>query len=355
MFRAIIQNMSSNRLLFRFGALAVVACLLLALAPAPSASAARPIARSLRLGDVRPGATTTHEFAFTYPTTTTIGSVVFEYCDSPLIQLPCDAPAGLDVSGVTLQQQTGQTGYTIHTSSTASKIVLSRIPAAAGTTPSSYLFSDAVNPPGMPTPFYVRIFTHASSDASDPYIDFGAVVNHTTDGIHISSEVPPILNFCVGQQIPGDCDSAEGNLVDVGLLRPTTTATGTSQMIASTNAEFGLAITVQGITMTSGNYEIPALQTPTENAPGNAQFGINLRDNAQPDIGQDPSGIGSITPLADYNIPNRFLFRNGDVVAITANATDLRKLTVSYIINVPPTQHPGIYTTTLTYICTATF
>lgn len=356
-FRAIIITMSSIRS-FRpkpLLAVASVLCLMVALLPSPTVSALRPVARSLRLGDGRPGATTTHELAFTYPSVTTIGSIVFEYCDSPLVQLPCNAPSGLDVSGVSLTQQSGVTGFNIHSSSNTSKIVLSRAPGAVGNTPSRYLFDNAVNPTGVPAPFYVRIFTHASSDASDAYIDFGAVVNHTLDGIHISTEVPPILNFCVGQQIPTDCASADGNLVDVGTLRSTSTATGTSQMVAGTNAEFGLSITVQGATMTSGNFVIPALDAPTESAPGNAQFGINLRDNNEPDIGEEPSGVGIITPTALYSQVDQYVFKNGDTLATTANATDLRKLTVSYIVNVPPTQNPGIYTTTLTYICAATF
>jgi hypothetical protein len=332
-----------------------VLCFVIALLPMPTVQAARPLSRSLRLGDSRPGVATTHEFAFTYPTETTVGSIVFEYCDSPLVQLPCNAPVGLDVSNVTLSQQSGVTGYTVHNSSTGNKLVLSRTPDLVGSTPSSYTFDGAVNPSGVPKPLYARIFTHASADASDPYIDFGAVVNHTVDSIHISSEVPPILIFCVGEQIAANCESAEGNLVDVGTLRSTSTATGTSQMVAGTNAEFGLSITVQGATMTSGNFIIPALSAPTESAPGNAQFGINLRNNNEPDIGADPSGAGAITPLTAYDQPDRYIFRDGDTLATTANASDFRKLTVSYIINVPPTQNPGIYTTTLTYICAATF
>ena len=319
------------------------------------AYAARPTVRSLRLGNVTPGATTTHTFSFTYPTSTSIGSIVFQYCDSPLIQLPCNAPAGLDVSGVTLDQQSGETGYSIDGSSTTSKIVLTRTPAIAANIASSYLFSGAVNPTGAPAAFYVRIFTHASTDASDAPVDFGAVVNTTMGGIYISTEVPPILNFCVGQQIPSDCASADGTLVDLGTLRPTAASIGSSQMIASTNAEFGLAILVQGGTMSSGNITIPALVAPTENAPGNAQFGINLRANTDPAVGEDPTGVGLTVPMADYSMPNRYVYRSGDVVATTPSATDVRKFTVSYIVNVPPMQNPGIYTTTLTYICTATF
>jgi hypothetical protein len=141
----------------------------------------------------------------------------------------------------------------------------------------------------------------------------------------------------------------------MGVLREGSVATGTSQMVAGTNAEFGLAITANGTTMTSGNNTIAALGAPTPSAPGNAQFGLNLRANTSPPIGQNPSGPGVMSPTASYNIPNRFMFHAGDVVASTAGTTDLRKFTVSYIANVPPAQAPGVYTATLTYICTASF
>lgn len=302
-----------------------------------------------------PGVATTHEFTFTYPTSTAIGAIVFEYCDSPLLQVACSAPDGLDVAGASLSAQSGETGFNVHSSTTTNRLVLSRAPTIVNTTSSRYLFTDVINPTGTPAPFYVRIFTHAANDASDAYIDFGAVVNHTADGIRINTEVPPILTFCVGERVGTNCESADGNLVDVGTLRPTATATGTSQMAAGTNAAFGLAIVVQGATMTSGNFVIPAAESPTPSAPGNAQFGINLRDNTNPDLGQDPDGIGAITPAGSYAQRDRFMFRSGDVLATSPSVTDMRRLTVSYIVNVPPSQHPGIYTTTLTYICAATF
>lgn len=126
-------------------------------------------------------------------------------------------------------------------------------------------------------------------------------------------------------------------------------------MIAATNADFGLAIAAYGTTMTSGNNIIPALTTPTVSAPGNAQFGLNLRNNSDPDIGEDPSGGGVAMPTAAYNIPNRYVFNSGDIVATSPAVTDTRKFTSSYIVNVSSSQPPGVYTATLTYICTATF
>jgi len=60
-------------------------------------------------------------------------------------------------------------------------------------------------------------------------------------------------------------------------------------------------------------------------------------------------------PTSRYDTPNKYAFTPGDVVATSPDATDIRKFTTSYIVNVPPSQPPGVYTATITYICTATF
>jgi hypothetical protein len=311
--------------------------------------------RSLRLGSVEPGAITTNTFSFSYSSPDDIGSIMFEYCTSPLTEITCDTPTGLDATNATLTDQQGETGFTVLTAQT-NKIILTRTPAVSPVTNSStYVFDGVQNPTGAPGTFFVRISTHQSTDASDGNIDFGAVANSTTQAVTVSSEVPPILKFCVGLTIASDCTTADGNLIDLGDLSTAKASAGSSQMLAATNAEFGLAIAMYGTTMTSGNNIIPALAAPTPNAPGNAQFGVNLRKNTDPAVGQDPSGGGIANPASLYNTPNKFVFHTGDVVATSPAATDTRKFTASYLVNVTPSQPPGVYTATLTYICTASF
>lgn len=322
----------------------------------PASSFALPLAsRTLRIADVSAGAVTSHQFTFSYVSSDAIGSISFEYCTSPLPEISCVAPTGLDTSAALLSEQSGEVGYTV-VSATANKIVLGRVPALVPTNnPSSYTFDTIQNPTGPPGAFYVRIGTYATSDGSGPETDFGAVVNATTTGIALSTEVPPILKFCVGITLDNDCTTADESVVDVGDLTTARVAKGSSQMVAATNAEFGLAIGVYGTTMTSGNNVIPALTSPTVSAPGNAQFGLNLRANTNPDVGEEPSGIGVAAPTTNYNIPNRYMFESGSVIATSSVATDTRKFTASYIVNISPNQPPGVYTATLTYICTATF
>ena len=73
-----------------------------------------------------------------------------------------------------------------------------------------------------------------------------------------------------------------------------------------------------------------------------------------------PNLNGRATP--DYAVADTFKFVTGDIVADSnfdatgdPNPSDSQIYTVSYIANVPGSQPAGTYTTTLTYICTATF
>ncbi|HEU4914659.1 MAG TPA: hypothetical protein VFT16_04645 [Candidatus Saccharimonadales bacterium] len=343
----------------RAAAAAVLLCVvavLLSLGMIGRVDALQLQSRSLTVGDVTAGAVTRHTFKFSYRATgVPVGSLMFEYCKSPLIEVACEAPDGMNASSAVLTQQVGEGGYFVLTAQT-NRIILTRAPSLPPTVnPSSYVFDNIQNPTGSVGTFYVRITTHGSTDATGNYIDFGSVVNSTTQGVQVSGEVPPYLKFCVGVVITGDCATAEGNLVDLGTLTTSQVSSGSSQMMVATNADFGLVIGMYGTTLTSGNNIIPALANPTVSAPGNAQFGINLRDNSNPDVGEDPNGEGIVAPAPKYNIPNRYAFESGDTVAVSDDATDTRKLTVSYIANIPPGQAPGVYTATLTYICTATF
>jgi len=318
------------------------------------ANANQLMERKLTLGSITPGATTTHTFNFTYYSATNVGSVRFEYCTSPLPDIPCDAPGGLDLSGAALTNQTGETNFSI-LSAQPNSIVLARTAAAPTQSASSYTFDPVINPTGTPDTFFVRISTYASEDGTGPLTDFGAVANATTEDVLLSTEVPPILKFCVGLTLGTDCSTADDNLIDLGDLSTSRAAKGSSQMLAGTNADFGLAIAAYGTTMTSGNNTITALANPTVSAPGNGQFGINLRKNSDPPVGEEPSGIGIALPTSRYDIPNKYTFQSGDVVATSPDATDIRIFTASYVVNVPPSQPPGVYTATITYICTASF
>jgi hypothetical protein len=60
-------------------------------------------------------------------------------------------------------------------------------------------------------------------------------------------------------------------------------------------------------------------------------------------------------PTTNYDQPNFYRFDSNDVLVSTTQPDNSRTYTVSYIANVPTNQAPGVYATTITYVCTGTF
>ncbi len=313
--------------------------------------------RSVAISSAQASASNTHKLTFTYPSTNNVGSVVFEYCDnSPLIDQPCNAPVGLNVAAATLVSQTGNTGFSIDgADTTANRLVIAR-PAAAGIiTSSSYQFTNVTNPSSSGQTFYIRITTHAASDGSGAAIDNGSVAFATLNIFNVGANVPPFLSLCVGITVAPNCSAALGDSVNLGILSSSNVSAGQSQFAIGTNSDSGYNVFALGTTMTSGNNVIPALSSPSLSIQGSNQFGINLRGNSFPTVGQEPSGAGTGSPTPDYSIPNFFVYRPGDAIANSSLPTDYNVLTVSYMVNVSSGQPPGVYSTTFTYLGTAQF
>jgi hypothetical protein len=315
--------------------------------------------RSLFIQDPSPGVTTQYKISLTYTTQTTVGSIDMLFCggiNSPIPTEPCNPPDGLDLSNAILSDQTGETGYTLNILA-PNHIVLSRNPDVVGQTPSTYTLDNVVNPTDMSHSFAVRLSDYASSDASGPLIDLGSVVSAINLGVTIETQVPPMLLFCVGQAVDLGCISTNGiHYQNLGNLSPDTPLYTQSQMSAATNASGGYVITANGPTMEAGTHVIDALSTQTASAPGNSQFGINLRENSSPQVGEEPVGASNNAVIAPgYDMPNVYQYHDGDVLASADGVSLFRRFTVSYVINVPPNLLPGDYTTTITYICTGRF
>jgi hypothetical protein len=298
----------------------------------------------------------TYDLSFDSPGGYTLGSIAVEFCQqSPIPGDACTAPSGFDAGSATLDQQSGETGFSIHASTTTGKIVIGRVPAAASAGTYNYTFGGITNPDNVGT-FYARVYTHDTNDGTGAYNNFGGIALVVNARIDVEGEVPPFLELCVGITISGlDCSTASGDSIDFGELSSSEVKAATSQFMMATNADNGVSVRITGNTMTSGNNIINAIVAPQVSAPGSSQFGLNLRANTNPPIGQDPVGVGTIAPSANYNTPNNFMFADEDVLASDNVPTDWHKFTVSYIVNVPPGQHPGIYTTSMVFVCLANF
>lgn len=310
--------------------------------------------RSLRLGSSVPGEATSYTLSWRYPSNTTIGSIKLVMCGDAYVLDPCSYTPPGDMSGANLASQTGITGFGI-SSQSANEIIMSRTPGAAGTVQSTYVFDNVINPTGPHSKFFVQIFTYPTNDASGSPNHISSVANATAEPIMINTDVPPMLWFCAALTVDEWCDNVNGNFIDYGNLSFENGHHASSQFGVATNALGGYTVTINGKTMTSGNKSIAALSTPQAYATGVPQFGINLRANTSPALGQDANGegIGVVSP--DYDTPDLYKFNDGDVVASAVTGSMFNTYTVTYILNVPPDQPAGVYNTTIAYICTAMF
>lgn len=327
------------------------------LAPQPVFAGTALQNRYDRLGSSRIGAVTTHTIGFDYTDFgTPIGSLLLQFCDnSPLIYVACSPPSGMDMSSATLGAQTGETGFVVAPGATANTMILTRPAAVPTTGPSSYELADVINPNVNGT-FYLRIQTFTAVDASGANVQEGAMALSTAEGVSVSLEVPPYLTLCVAVVITAlDCSTATSFFIDIGELSSTQARAASSQILSATNAPFGYSIFMTGTTLTSGNNTINALSTQAASNPGTSQFGINLRANSNPTSGAEPAGPGTASFTGNYGVPNLFRFVSGDTIVTTPESNDLKKFTVTYMVNVSKTQPAGVYASTFNYICLANF
>lgn len=310
-----------------------------------TAHAAQITSRSLALGSSVASASTTYTFGFTVPSSTVLQSAEAVICTTA--SGACSTPSGFANASSTLASQPTNlgdaSGWTVNTS-TSGKLRLKKTGnSAAPGGAITIVFGNVTNPSATNSTFYARLTTY-SDDAWTTSVDSGVVASSTAGQITVTASVDETLTFTLSSAT-----------VALGTITPSTTGSGTSTMSASTNATSGYAITVNGATLTSGANTIAALASNAASTQGTSQFGLNLKANTTPSVGSNVSGSGSGTAATNYNTADSFRFVSGDIVASASAPTNSNTYTVSYIANVGGAQAAGAYSTTLTYIATATF
>lgn len=149
--------------------------------------------------------------------------------------------------------------------------------------------------------------------------------------------IEPLLEMIVEQ--------GESNLGDLSTL-----STGTKTMIVKVRSYLsdGYILQINGDAPGHDGHTINTLSTPTASSPGTEQFGLNLVNNSEPDIGTDPVQIPDAQTSFgfaddDYNTPNLFMFSSGDEVARSNTASGQTEYTVSIIVNISSTTPAGNY------------
>jgi len=114
-----------------------------------------------------------------------------------------------------------------------------------------------------------------------------------------------------------------------------------------------------------GGAQLAAMNTAAGSSPGTEQFGINLVDNATPNVGAYPSNIPDNTfadgqAASGYDTPDQFKYVVGDTIARSAatagnQAVGQTNYTISYIANISSITPAGVYTMNHDLMAVATY
>jgi hypothetical protein len=146
--------------------------------------------------------------------------------------------------------------------------------------------------------------------------------------------------------------------VALNTITSTTTGSGSHTAQIATNATGGFLLTYNGPTLTAPGGTIAAYGSQASSVQGTAGFGINLKDNATPNIGAEVTqnaGVCAALP-ADYGTVDKYSYVASTTTSLTNQAAPADcTYTVSYVANVSNVTPAGSYTAAITYIASGTF
>lgn len=407
------------------GALLLLVALILPLIAAPRVSAAQLTERYLSLSSSAPGTATVgaagtggngqrakHTVGFKVATTGNVGSILIQYCTSPVTAVSCTTPTNMTANNLpnnstslattgfssqnfavdkTTSNPTGCNGGTsttrdncvlIKRSSAASETATTAVTIAYGGTSSDYI----TNPSPVNYSFFARITTYSDTGYTTS-VDTGSVAAATAQQITITARVPERLEFSVGvgtgsPLVPpaptAACtpfsDSGALTLGDTnGVLSTATTYDAWSYFRVNSNTTYGTRIYYSGDTLKNGANSITAI--PPSAGEGQVsvnatrQFGLAIDQNKTESgagysfthlsktVGAYDEGHGTITggsPTAEFAFETSSITTPIEIASSTAGIS-CDTGAVRYIANISTDTPAGIYTTTITYIATGTY
>ena len=346
---------------FAAAALLLLTLVFTLLSPTPASAAGQLTSRKLELSTSAGNTAATWTFTFSTTETTALNGITFQVCTTA--SGACTIPtswtnAGSAFSSLTYNSSS-QSGWTLDNAAGFLRIK-NNSSSTSVANPVVATFTTVTNPNTTNETFFARILTYSGDDFTTQ-VDNGVVAASTAQQITVTASVDESLTFCTGTSgiTNSSCTGATGGTAALGTLSASATNSVVSQIGVGTNATSGYSVTVNGTTLTcsscAGSPTISALATQTASTIGTEQFGINLRDNATPNVGTDPDGAGDATPTANYNTVDQFRYVTGDSIASDAEPDSFRRFHVAYIANISTGTEAGNYSTVLTYICTATF
>jgi len=324
-------------------------------------------ARSATLSTAGAGATPV-SVAFSFKPGTassTIKSIRFQLCTSPLESTACTSPAGATMNPSTISAQSFGNAYITPTyiSTTDMWVTNATGNVLVSGTPYTATLATVHNPPATNTSFYFRITTYTDVAVTTEQ-DFGAMAVSTADVVTTTANVQESLTFCV---YTATCGAGVVNPTKLGtgvdnILNASTATGAISKMDASTNASSGYVITyMAGSLASSGDTITDAGGAATTFTAGTSKFGINLKANSTaltPAGALGAANTGSGVVIAPYATVDQIAFVSGapQTVANTGGVPQASSTyTVTYAAQAGNTTKPGAFTTTFNWICTGSF
>jgi len=179
----------------------------------------------------------------------------------------------------------------------------------------------------------------AKQSAGETTVGNSASANYQFQGGFNTSD-RPLLELAVN-----------GGEYDMGVLDASTTGAVAASFTVRNYLSNGYVV------MLTGNppsipapfpHTLPGMSTAAASAAGTEQFGVNLVNNGNPDIGADPAQVpdntfsfGSV--VTGYDTANIFKFISGDIIAMSPKSSGQTTYTLSMIANVARNTPAGQY------------
>jgi hypothetical protein len=348
------------------------------------------------------GAATYHKYTFT-PSTTAIGGILFQYCDSPFVGTTCTAPTGLATNAV--NAMTGATGFAgtwaVDTSVNATTgwfatngacasatgrtnciLLTNSTPTAQAASAHFVQFGTSgawiTNPtavgPNSGT-YYVRIVTF-STNTFGTAVDNGTVAFDVNNDIDITAKVQEQLKFSLSSTanaatascvaLPAGSSLTLGNS---GVLDANTAYDTHSYFRVSTNSANGTVVqytapSLHTVAADTINVPVGLATTAGASTVGTEQFALGF-DSADTQGGNVPT-FTNLTRTTLYSTANGTITNSGtatfgfDATSVSSPKTLASSTgivgcdtgSIRYIANISPTTKPGIYRTNVGYIAT---
>lgn len=171
--------------------------------------------------------------------------------------------------------------------------------------------------------------------------------------VGFNTTAQPFLEFVVTQQN-----------IDLGYLKTNNTATANGQFYIRAWQSSGYTVQTDTPGPSNGEgYTLASPTTPTASTQGTEQFGMNLVQNVNPNTGTGTFGANPVQTTSfaygqaasNYNVANKYMYKNGDTVALCTSSTSSTIYTISYIFNVASDTAAGQYTFNQNLVATADY